>query len=69
MRPSEPPEQVSASPKARDVPLAEFRRAAGEEPVGKFVIAAVLGPPLHEGIDVARVVGVELLLDGASSPR
>jgi hypothetical protein len=44
--------------------LADFRCAVGKQPRREFVVLAVLSPPLHEGVDLARVVSFELLLDG-----
>jgi hypothetical protein len=34
----------------------------GQKLVREAIIAAILGPPLHKGINIARVVGLKLLL-------
>jgi hypothetical protein len=43
---------------------ADFCRSPRQEAIGELIILTVLGPPRHEGIDVAGVIGVKLLLDG-----
>jgi hypothetical protein len=44
------------------VPLPDLCGSLGEKLVREAVIAAILGPPPHKGINVARVIGFKLLL-------
>jgi hypothetical protein len=44
------------------MPLPDLGSSLSQKLVREAIIAAVLGPPLHKGINVARVVGLKLLL-------
>lgn len=45
------------------MPFADRRLAAGQQRVGMLVILRVVRPAGHEGVDVAGVIGVKLLLN------
>jgi hypothetical protein len=44
------------------MPLPDLCRSLSQKLVREAIIAAILGPPPHKGINVTRVVGVKLLL-------
>ncbi|WP_342627388.1 hypothetical protein AAC691_14230 [Nguyenibacter vanlangensis] len=49
---------------ARDVAGPDFGGAVGQQASGEFVIFAVCGPPFHESVDIAGVIGFELIFYG-----